>query len=129
MQVVLRKPLATLQERQLDDEAAADDLPAEHLHKLLADRLDRSAGGKDVVVDQDACAPRDHVRMELERVLPVLERIGRADGFRRELSRTPCRDEPAADLPGNRCAEDEAARLGTEHEIEAFLPPPLRQLL
>src|SRR6266542_6466697 len=112
MQVVLRKPLATLQERQLDDEAAADDLPAEHLHKLLADRLDRPPGAKDVVVDQDACAPRDHVRMELERVLPVLERIGRADGLRRKLSRTPRRDEPAADLPRDRGTEDEAARLG-----------------
>src|SRR6266540_3168730 len=124
-----QRALAPVQERELDDEAAADDFAAESLDKLLADRLYRPAGGEDVVVNQDARSLRDHVRMELERVLSVLERVGRADRLRGKLPRPARRDEAAADLPGDRGPEDEAARFGAEDEIGLLRAPPLRELL
>src|SRR3954454_22226810 len=82
--VTPREPLAAAEERQLDDEAGADDDAAESLHEA-ADRLDSAAGGEHVVVDHHACAGRDQVGMHLERVLAVLEEIARPDRLRRQL--------------------------------------------
>src|ERR1043165_7977955 len=129
VQVVLGELVAPVEERELDDEAAPDDFPAEALDELLRYRLLRSSRREHVVVDEHARAVRDHVRVQLERVLPVLERIGRADRLRRELPRPPCRHEPAADLTRDRRAEDEPARLRAEDEVRLLLPPPLRELL
>src|SRR5947207_4336245 len=117
MQVVLRQAIASVQERQLDDEAAADDDATEMLDELLGDRFHRPPGREDVVVDQHAGATRDHLRMELEGVLPVLEGIARADRLRRELAGAPGRNEAATDLFRDRSAEDETARFGAEHEV------------
>src|SRR5207245_4025781 len=129
VEVVLREPVAAVQERQLDDEAAADDNPAETLHQLPGDRLDRSACGEHVVMDEHARALRDHLGMQLELVPPVLERIARTDRLRRELARATCRNESATDLLRDCRAEDEPAGFGAKDKIRVLLRPPLRQPL
>src|SRR5260370_51093 len=93
------------------------------------DRLDRAAGGEDVVVDHDAGALGDRVRVHLERVLAVLERVARRHRVGRQLARPARRHETAADLAGDRRAEPETARLGTEDEIGLPLCGPLGELV
>src|SRR5436190_22351948 len=94
MDVVLLEMLAALQERQLDHERDADDLPSE-LRGEVADRLGCAACCKDVVVDEDALSVRDCVRMELQGVLPVLERVRGAHGLPGQLP-GPSRGRKAA---------------------------------
>src|SRR5437588_7773062 len=80
------KPFSAAEERQLDDEAGADDHAAELLDEAL-DRLDRPARREHVVVDHDPRALRDQLRMQLEGVLAVLEHVARADRLGRQLPR------------------------------------------
>src|SRR5919108_2528598 len=120
MYVPLGELLPPVQERQLENEGRADDFAAELLDEL-ADRLDGPARGEHVVVYEHPCPRTDRVRMHLERVLTVLERIGRAHDLRRKLPGAAGRNEAAADLGRDRRAEDEPARLGAEYEVR----PPL----
>src|SRR5688500_1628369 len=106
--VVALELLAAVEERQVDDEGAADDLAAELLDQP-SDRVDGAAGREHVVVDQDAHALPEGRRVQLERVLAVLERIGDADRVGRQLSRAARGHEAAADLAGERRSEDEPA--------------------
>jgi hypothetical protein len=124
MQVVLGEPLAAAQERQLDDEATAHDLPAELLHEVR-DRLHGAAGRQHVVVDQDARAFSDQVGVQLERVLAVLERVGGPHGLRRELPGPPGREESRADLVRDRRTEDEAPGLSAENEVRLLPARPV----
>src|SRR5581483_5313517 len=96
-QVEPGEPFAAAEECQLDDEAGSDDDAAEPFDEA-ADRLDHAAGCEDVVVDDDAGAVGDEGGVQLERVLPVFERVGGADRLRRELAGPPRRDEAAAGL-------------------------------
>src|SRR5438105_8422034 len=128
VQVVTGEPLAAAEERELDDEGAADDHPAETLYEA-ADRLHRAPRRQHVVVDEDACAAADHLGVQLERVLPVLERIGRAHGLRRKLPGPASGYESAADLVGDRRSEDEAARLRAEDEVRLLRLRPGSELL
>src|SRR4051794_36301628 len=82
--------LAPTEERELDDEARTDHDAAELLDEP-ADRFDGAAGREDVVVDHDTRALRNQLRVELERVLAVLEHVARAHGLRRQLARPPRR--------------------------------------
>src|SRR3954447_9363674 len=107
MQVEPVELLPPTEEGQLDDEARADDHPAE-LFDEAADRVDRAARREHVVVDHDARAARDPLRMQLERVLAVLEYVARADGLRGQLAGPARRHEPHARLDGDRRADPEA---------------------
>ena len=100
-ELVLLESPATAEERELDHEVDTDDGAAELLDET-GDRLHRPAGREHVVVDDDSRAASDRVGRDLERVLAVLERIGRGDGLRRELARPPRRDEAAAGLDRDR---------------------------
>src|SRR5438045_1276968 len=124
MDVVLAELRAPVEERQLDDEVDPDDVPAEALDET-GDRLHRPAGREDVVVDDDPRALADRVRVDLERVLAVLQGVPGGDGLRGELARPPRRDEAAADLARDRRAEPEPARLRAEDEVGLALPRPL----
>src|SRR5262249_43454772 len=110
------EPLASAEERQLDDEAGADDDAAQLLDEL-ADRLDRPAGREHVVVDDDASSLRNQLRVQLEDVLAVLEHVASADRFRRQLAGSPRGDEADTCLGRDRRADPEAACLGAEHEV------------
>src|SRR2546421_10879292 len=126
MERVLRQPCASLQEGELDDEREADDLGSESLDQAR-DRLDGAAGREDVVVDQDAVSLPHRLRMELESVLSVFERVRSPDGLGRQFARPACRDEAAADLARDRGAKDEPAGLRPEDYVRAQLLPPLRE--
>src|SRR6476660_6372529 len=65
VQISSREALAAPEERQLDDEARADDLAAELLHEL-GDRLDGAARGEHVVVDDDFRARWDQIGVQLK---------------------------------------------------------------
>src|SRR6476620_3910749 len=83
--LVALEPLASVQELQLDDERQADDLAAE-----LLDELDRRLRGasrrQHVVVDQHLLPRDDRVRVDLERIEAVLERVLRRHRAPRQLS-------------------------------------------
>src|SRR4051794_13942338 len=119
--------LAATEEGQLDDEARSDDDAAELLDEA-ADRVDGSAGREDVVVDHDARASRDQLRVQLERVLAVLEHVASADGLRRQLSRPARRDEADAGLDCDRRPDPEAAGLRAEDDVDLLRAHPLGQL-
>ena len=68
-------------------------------------------------MDEHARPVRDRVRVQLERVEAVLERVLGADRAPRELPGLARRDEAAAEPVGERRAEDEAARLRAQHEV------------
>ena len=122
------QPLAASEEREVDDEACPHDHPAELFFDEAADRLHRAAGREDVVVDQHLRPRGDEVRVELEGVLAVLERIGGAHGRRGQLPGSPGRHEPAPGRDRDRRAQDEPACLSAEHEIGSLPPHPRREL-
>src|SRR5207244_851710 len=97
VELVLGESFAAVQEVELDDEGTAADLAAELLDETR-DRLDGAAGREHVVVDQHPRPGRDRLRMELQRVLAVLEAIAGADRLGRQLARSARGHEAAADL-------------------------------
>ena len=123
MQVVFREPLAAAEERELDDEADAA-RPRRRAARRGRRSPPPSRRSRARRRGSDARAVRDQIGMELERVRAVLELVRRAHGLRRQLARPPRGHEPAADLAGDRGAEDEAARLGAEDQIGLLLAGP-----
>src|SRR5581483_8190021 len=126
--VVARELLAAAEELELDDERQADDLAAELLDQLDR-RLRRAAGREHVVVDQHPLPRDDRVRVYLQGVEPVLERVLRRHGPPRQLPGLSRRDEPAAEPARERAAGDVAARLRAEHEVGLLRLRPLRDPL
>ena len=118
MHVVAAEPLAAAQERQLDQERAADDLAAELLDQL-AQRARRAAGRQQVVVDEHARAACERVGVQLERVDAVLEQVLGADRLVRQLARLAGQHEAGAELARERRPEQEAARLGADDDVDA----------
>ena len=104
-------------------------MPPSRSTSWLGDRLDRAAGREHVVVDQNARPVRDHVRVQLESVLSVLECVCGADRLGRQLAGPSGRNEAATDLVRDRSPEDEPARLGTDDQVGLLLCPPLRKLV
>jgi hypothetical protein len=115
-----RQQLAPRQERQLDEEYARDDLAAEPLAQV-AQRTGGAARRKQVVVDQDAGAARQRVGVDLEGVDPVFECVLGADDLVRQLAALARGHEAHAEVARQRAAEDEAARLGGDHEVDVEL--------
>src|SRR5215218_7517405 len=118
------EPPAPVQERQLDEERAADHRRPEPLDEL-GQRPGRPARGEEVVVDQHPGAVRERVGVHLERVDPVLEDVLGGHDLRRQLARLARGHESGAQLARDRRAEDEAARLGRDHEVDTPRPGPL----
>ena len=103
MKVVRLQAFAAAEERQLDDEGHPDHLGAEAFDQA-GDCLDGAAGREHIVVNQYAVAIPDRLRMQLERILAVLERVGGADRLRGQLAGTSRRDEATANLARDRVA-------------------------
>ena len=76
-------------------------------------------------MDQDTRAARERVGVHLQRVDAVLEDVLGRDGVVRQLARLARRDEAGAELARERAAEDEAARLGGDDEVDAARARPL----
>jgi hypothetical protein len=115
--VVAVEPLAPFEERELDQEAARHDGPAELLHQP-AERPRGPARRQQVVVDEDPRAARDRVAVELERVGAVLEDVLGAHGLARQLARLAGEHEPGAELARERRPEQEPARLGADDDVD-----------
>ena len=67
------------------------------------------------------CPLLDGVEVDLEGVGAVLERVGLADGARRQLARLADRDEAGAEPLGHRRAEDESAALDADDDVDALV--------
>src|SRR5262245_10080285 len=124
MDVVTLEAVATLEERELDDESDADDHAAEALHELDG-RARCTARREDVVEDHDTAAARNRVPVGLKRVGAVLELVGGLDRLARQLPGLARSDEPRVELVRERAAEDESARLGAEHVVRLLRARPL----
>ena len=94
------------------------DDPAQLLHELHR-RARRAAGRQQVVHDQHPLPGGDRVAVHLEAVGAVLQRIAGADRCRRQLSELAHRHEPGAEAIRDRAAEDEAAALDADDQIDA----------
>ena len=103
--------------RQLDHEREARDLAPQP-----PDELDRAhhrpAGREQVVDDEDPLSGLDRVGVDLEGRRAVLELVLDLDRLRRQLAELAHRHEAGAELVGQRRAEDEAARLHADHEVD-----------
>src|SRR5688500_4025719 len=113
--------LAPLQEVELDQERNADDDASELLDEVQ-NRLHRAARGEHVVVDEHAGAVGESIRVHLEGVLAVLERVAGADRLPGQLPGPAGCAEAAAERVGEGTAEDEAACLGAEDEVRLLRP-------
>src|SRR2546428_5893947 len=116
--LAIPEPAPAVEERELDDEAAADHAATAAPHQL--DRGGgRAAGGEQVVDDEHAMVATDRVVVDLERVAAVLELVARGIGLERELAGLPHQHDAGAEAVRDRGADDEAARLDAEHQVGA----------
>ena len=115
------EPLTPVEERELDQEAAADDIAAELLDEV-AQRRGRAAGREQVVVHEHPPPGGDGVGVQLERLLAVLEQVFGADGLIGQLAGLAREREAGAELERERGAEQEAARLGRDDALDLQRP-------
>src|SRR5579875_3701375 len=117
--VVVRKLGAAFEEVELDGNGEAGDFAAQLLDELHSG-LHRAAGGEEVVDDDDALAAFYGIGVNFQRVRAVFEVVlnfGRGGG---ELLRLAHGDEAGVQAVSQRRAEDEAAGLDAENEIDVF---------
>jgi hypothetical protein len=112
--------------RQLDQEQAAGDLRAGRLDQT-AERARGPAGREQVVVHQHAVPWADGVRVQLECVAAVFERVLGADRALRQLAGLAREHEATAKLARDRGPQQEAARLGADHDVGRPHPRELCQ--
>ena len=115
-----RQLAAAVQRDELDQERQRVHFAAEPLDQI-GGRARRAAGGEQVVDDQHPLPLLHRVVVDLERVGAVLEVVGRADAGRRQLARLAHRREAGADPVGDGGAEDEAAALDADDEVDALI--------
>ncbi len=82
--------------------------------------MHRPAGRQEVVDDEHLLTRLDRVAMDLEGVRSVLERVLDGDRLGRELAQLAHGHEAGVELVGHRRAEDEAARLHADHDVDRF---------
>src|SRR5438309_2544277 len=119
---------APVEERQLDHERDADDLAAELLDQPER-RRHRPAGREQIVDGEDLLAGPDSVHVDRERVPAVLELVLDFDRLPGELAELPHRHEARAELVGERAAEDEAAGLDADDDLDARVLVPRGQMV
>ena len=78
-------------------------------------------------MQQHTGAAGERVGVHLERVDPVLERVLGADRVVRQLSPLARGDEAGVQAASERTAEDEAARLGGDDEVDVQVARVLGQ--
>ena len=79
-------------------------------------------------MDHDPRALRDQVRVQLERVLAVLERVVALTVSGGSLPGRRAGTKPTPASIGDRSAEDEAARLGAEDDVRLLLLHPAGEI-
>src|SRR5687768_7246190 len=104
---------------EFDEDGDADDLAAE-LFDDVAAGFHGSAGGEDVVADEDALAGTDGVLVHFENALAVFEGVALRDGAEGELAGLADDAEARGEAAGDGGAEDEAAGLGADDEVDVL---------
>ena len=121
------EPRPPVQRPDLDQEAEADDDPAELLDQPARGRRG-ATGGEHVVDDEDPLAGMDRVAVHLQLVGAVLEAVLLAHDRPRQLARLAHGHEPGPDLERDGRGEDEPARLHPEHPIDGTCPEAVDEL-
>jgi hypothetical protein len=119
--VVLGEFGAAFEEVELDGEGEAGDLSAELLDELDGG-LHGAAGGEQVVDQDDALAGLDGVEVDLQRIRAVLQVVADAGNGRGQLLGLAHGDEAGVEAVGQRGAEDEAARLDAQDQVDFLWP-------
>src|SRR5262244_3586794 len=128
LDAVTLQALPPLQEGQLDEEVAGDHNPSEPLDQ--AERGGHGAAGREQVVhDEHALAAADGVLVDGEHVTAVFELVLLLDHRARELALLPHGHETRAELLRQRAAEDEAARLHADHDVDLGRAIALGQMI
>src|ERR1019366_3464583 len=125
---MLLQPRTSADVRQVDDEAAFDDLAA-HFFNQLAGGFCRAAGGDQVIHQQYFFAHCDSVGVDLDAVGAVFEFVVVAYGFGGQLAFLADRDEAFVQRVSQRCAEDKAARFDAGDLVDLHVLVALRQLI
>ena len=86
--VVIGELLPALEKVKLNGEGKPGDVSPELLHELHG-RLHRPTRGKQVVYQDNVLTRLDGVKVNFERVRPILQIVGNAGRRSRELSRLP----------------------------------------
>src|SRR5581483_6546737 len=117
---LVRELGAAVQRHELDQKREAVHRAAQPLDEIRR-RAGRAAGGEQVVDDEHALAAAHGVGVHLEGIAAVLEVVGRAHRGRRQLARLAHGRKPGADAIRNGGAEDEAAALDADNELDALI--------
>jgi len=115
--VVLLEAVAAFEEVEFDGEGEAGDFSAELLDELDGG-LHGAAGGEQVVDEDDALAALDGVEVNFEDVGAVFEIVSDAGDGRGKLAGLAHGDKAGVEAIGEGGAEDEAARLNAEDQID-----------
>ena len=110
------QPVAALEEVELDQEREADDLALEPL-----DELDRAWTVPPVASRSSTISTFCPGWIASRWISSVFEPYSSAystDRLGRQLAQLPHRDQPGVELVGHRRAEDEAARLHPDHDVD-----------
>src|SRR5688572_32386955 len=102
---------------QLDQEGHADDGPTELLDQLHRGAR-RASGRQQVVHDQDPLPFGYGVAVHFEAIGAVLQRVGRLNRLRRQLSELAHRDEARPQAICDRAAQDESTALDADHDVD-----------
>jgi len=113
----LLETLDTAKIRQRDHESALDDFGT-HLTQQLDRRLRGPPCRDQVVHQQDLLTRFDRTDMQLDPILPVFEIEIATDRLARKLPGFPHRNEPDAELVGDRGPEDEAPGFDPDDEVD-----------
>ena len=114
--------------RQVDDEAGRDHVGADLAHQLHR-ALRGTAGGDEIVDQNDALAGKNGVGVHFHLVETVFQRIGDAHRGMRQLALLADRHKAGRDLMRHRAADDEAARLDAGDLVDLVAGPGLHQLI
>src|ERR1700675_3882384 len=128
LDAVALQPLAPLEKSQLDQELAGDHGASQPLDQAQR-RGHRAARREEVVHDQDLLALGDGVLVDGEDITAVLELVLFLDHHRGELALLAHGHEARPDLSRQHPAEDETARLDTDHDVDRTLPVLRGQML
>ena len=111
--------IAAFEAGEFDEDGDADEFAAEVFDEFDAG-FHGSAGGEDVVDEEDALAFDDGVGMDFEGVGAIFEVVSFGDSFVGELAGFADETEARGEAAGDGGAEDEAAAFGADDHADIF---------
>ena len=112
------KTLTTAERRQLDKDGHADRITTQ-LTDDIERRGDRPSGSEQVVDQQDPRTRSHRVAVDFQCVRGILELVLARHLVCRELAEFADRDEPCAELIGDRSAKNKSPRLHRHDDVYA----------